>query len=85
MIGGAGTYAALGARLAAGSKHASQVSWIVDKGSDFPVELVDIIDRWHTSCRFRFDANRLTTRAWNGYGANKFRCEIKTLSRRDFH
>ncbi|KAH0848843.1 hypothetical protein AYO21_08288 [Fonsecaea monophora] len=73
IIGGAGTYAALGARLAAGSLHASSVGWIVDMGSDFPAEFRAAIETWHTSCVFRFDGSRLTTTAWNGYGPNEFR------------
>ncbi|EXJ77041.1 hypothetical protein A1O3_10199 [Capronia epimyces CBS 606.96] len=73
IIGGAGTYAALGARLAAGGHQAKYVSWIVDMGSDFPSELKDVIDSWQTSCIFRRDLNRLTTRAWNGYGPNEYR------------
>ena len=74
IIGGAGTYAALGARLAAGARNAHGVGWIVDQGSDFPPEFKSVIDRWQTSCLFRSDLNRLTTRAWNGYGADEYRC-----------
>jgi sugar/nucleoside kinase (ribokinase family) len=72
-MGGAGLYAALGARLAAGSKHAAAVSFIIDKGSDFPTEFQDLIQSWTTSVRFRTDGERLTTRAWNGYGPNQHR------------
>ena len=75
IIGGAGTYAALGARLAAGRTHADAVGWIVDKGSDFPSDFKDLIETWGTRCVFRFDAARLTTRAWNGYGENEYRGE----------
>lgn len=73
LIGGAGTYAALGARLAATSTNAKTVSWIVDVGSDFPPSFKDLIDSWNTSCIFRHDTTRLTTRAWNGYGPNEHR------------
>lgn len=73
IIGGAGTFAALGARLAAGSRHARAVSWIVDMGSDFPPEFQALIDAWATSCTFRLDRARLTTTAWNGYGENEYR------------
>lgn len=76
IIGGAGTYAALGARLAAGINNAHRVSWVVDQGSDFPLELKAIIDRWQTSCVFNTDLSRLTTRAWNGYGPNEYRGEL---------
>ena len=73
IIGGAGTFAALGARLAAGIKHAQKVGWIVDMGSDFPPGFKDLIETWHTSCVFRLDSTRLTTTAWNGYGLNEHR------------
>ncbi|KIV83858.1 hypothetical protein PV11_05847 [Exophiala sideris] len=73
IIGGAGTYAALGARLAAGVAFAPYVSWIIDMGSDFPPEFKTLIETWRTSCTFRLDMNRLTTTAWNGYGPNEYR------------
>lgn len=68
VLGGAGSYAALGARLFSPAPHASKsVGWIVDQGSDFPPAMTDLINSWSTSCLFRHDDNRLTTRAWNGY------------------
>ncbi|KIW22103.1 uncharacterized protein PV07_12519 [Cladophialophora immunda] len=73
IIGGAGTYAALGSRLAAGPRNAHLVSWIVDMGSDFPPRFRQVIESWRTSCVFRHDAQRHTTTAWNGYGENEFR------------
>ncbi|KIW22388.1 uncharacterized protein PV07_12278 [Cladophialophora immunda] len=73
IIGGAGTYAALGARLAAGRRHAAHVSWIVDMGADFPAEFRGLIEAWRTSCVFRLDGGRMTTTAWNGYGPNELR------------
>lgn len=76
IIGGAGTFAALGARLAAGASNSQAVSWIVDVGSDFPPEFRALIDSWRTRCRFRVDLTRLTTTAWNGYGPNEYRGEI---------
>ncbi|RMZ77851.1 hypothetical protein DV737_g4139, partial [Chaetothyriales sp. CBS 132003] len=72
ILGGAGAYAALGARLAASDKPGS-VSWIVDRGSDFPDQLAAVIGSWQTSVVYRINAGRLTTRAWNGYGANQHR------------
>lgn len=75
LIGGAGTYAVLGGRLAASPSQplSRTISWIVDIGSDFPPEVKSTIDSWNTDCIFRCDPNRLTTRAWNGYGANDLR------------
>ena len=68
MIGGAGTYAAVGARLVAGGENSGSIGWIVDMGSDFPIEFRQLIESWCTSCFFRQDKSRLTTRAWNKYG-----------------
>ena len=75
LIGGAGTYAVLGARLASSPCQvlSQSISWIVDIGSDFPPEVKKAIDSWNTSCIFRTDTSRLTTRAWNGYGENELR------------
>lgn len=75
IMGGAGTYASLGARLVAGRGNARLVSWIVDMGSDFPVEFQKMIETWETDCHFRLDTGRLTTRGWNGYGRNELRGE----------
>ncbi|OJD15860.1 hypothetical protein AJ78_03913 [Emergomyces pasteurianus Ep9510] len=73
IIGGAGPYAAVGARMVAGREHARSVSWIVDTGSDFPDEIRHIISSWDTSCVLRESSERLTTRGWNGYGPNEKR------------
>ncbi|ETN43381.1 uncharacterized protein HMPREF1541_02540 [Cyphellophora europaea CBS 101466] len=83
IIGGGGLYAALGARLASGEANARAVSCIVDKGSDFPQEFQALIETWGTSCIFRTDLGRLTTRAWNGYGPIQHRAfKYVTLKRR---
>ncbi|KAA8573336.1 hypothetical protein EYC84_003822 [Monilinia fructicola] len=58
VLGGAGSYSALGA---------------LDKGSDFPSSISDQIATWQTSCLTRTDPNRLTTRGWNGYDSNEVR------------
>jgi len=74
IIGGAGSYAAIGARLVAGDRYAGFVSWIVDAGSDFPRQFRSLIDSWETDCIFREDRARFTTRAWNSYsGGNEHR------------
>ncbi|EEP78789.1 conserved hypothetical protein [Uncinocarpus reesii 1704] len=73
IIGGAGSYAALGARIVAGKAHSRSVGWIVDCGSDFPEAVRDTISSWDTHCIFRDDPKRLTTRGWNGYGPNERR------------
>ncbi|KAJ5771273.1 uncharacterized protein N7511_003324 [Penicillium nucicola] len=73
ILGGAASFAVVGARLVSGSKYAQSVSWIVDVGSDFPSETLDVIKSWNTDCLFRDDLSRLTTRAWNGYHPNEKR------------
>ncbi|CAI6095469.1 unnamed protein product [Clonostachys chloroleuca] len=67
ILGGAGSYSALGARLFSPPPKSSTVGWVVDKGSDFPASAADIIDSWGTSVVIREDTERLTTRGWNGY------------------
>lgn len=42
-------------------------------GSDFPPTVHSQISSWHTSCLFRSDATRLTTRGWNGYDLSQNR------------
>ena len=73
IIGGAGSYSALGARLFSPGSEAKKVGWIVDKGSDFPNSIENTIKSWKTSCSFRNDGTRLTTRGWNGYDASENR------------
>ncbi|KAF6825191.1 PfkB family carbohydrate kinase [Colletotrichum musicola] len=67
ILGGAGSYGALGARLFSPPPDTSSVGWIVDKGSDFPHSLTDLINTWNTTAVYREDPQRLTTRGWNGY------------------
>ena len=74
IMGGAGTYSALGARLLSAPPHSKRVGWIVDAGSDFPPQLRREIAAWDTSCLIRETPMRLTTRGWNGYGENEHRC-----------
>ncbi|PYH98543.1 pfkB family carbohydrate kinase [Aspergillus ellipticus CBS 707.79] len=73
VLGGAASFAVVGARLVSGTENSRSVSWIVDVGSDFPPEALEVINSWDTNCVIREDQGRLTTRAWNGYGANEKR------------
>ncbi|PWY77453.1 PfkB family carbohydrate kinase [Aspergillus heteromorphus CBS 117.55] len=73
ILGGAASFAVIGARLVAGKESSQAVSWIVDVGSDFPPEVLEVINSWDTNCVIREDPGRLTTRAWNGYGPNEKR------------
>ena len=72
IIGGAGTYSAIGARLFSPPPHSHSVGWIVDQGTDFPSELRTLILSWQTGVLLR-DREALTTRGWNGYGENEHR------------
>lgn len=73
IVGGAGTYSAIGARLFSSPPNISRrVGWIVDCGTDFPPELRSTISSWQTGVLLR-ERNVLTTRGWNGYGANEHR------------
>lgn len=68
VLGGAGSYAALGARLfSPGPTESKTVGWIVDKGSDFPPAVEELINSWETAALVRHDPDRLTTHGWNGY------------------
>ncbi|KAI9762055.1 MAG: hypothetical protein M4579_000691 [Chaenotheca gracillima] len=67
IIGGAGAYSALGARLVSPPPHSGTVGWVVDAGSDFPEEIRNTIASWDTNCLVRETPWRLTTRGWNGY------------------
>ncbi|KKK20581.1 pfkB family carbohydrate kinase (Mak32) [Aspergillus rambellii] len=73
VLGGAASFAVVGARLVAGREYSQSVSWIVDVGSDFPPEIIEVLKAWNTDTMFREDFGRLTTRAWNGYGPNEKR------------
>lgn len=72
VIGGAGTYSAIGARLFSPPPFSKSVGWIVDAGSDFPVELRTVIASWNTGLLLR-SRDAPTTRGWNGYGDNEHR------------
>ncbi|RYC57370.1 hypothetical protein CHU98_g8839 [Xylaria longipes] len=73
ILGGAGTYSALGARLLSPPPRSGSVGWIVDKGSDFPPDLETLITSWGTSVLLRETPERLTTRGWNGYDEHQNR------------
>ncbi|KAI0447810.1 Ribokinase-like protein [Xylaria telfairii] len=73
ILGGAGTYSALGARLLSPPPRSGSVGWIVDKGSDFPPDLETLIESWGTSVLLRETPERLTTRGWNGYDEHQNR------------
>lgn len=82
ILGGAGSWSALGARLFSPPPKSKSVGWVVDAGSDFPVELRQTIQSWETSCVLRETPNRKTTRGRNIYGENEERGESAVNLRR---
>jgi len=72
VVGGAGTYSAIGARLLSPPPTSTRIGWIVDCGTDFPPELRIIIESWGTGVLMR-ERDGLTTKGWNGYGENDHR------------
>ncbi|KAL8766828.1 MAG: hypothetical protein Q9209_006486 [Squamulea sp. 1 TL-2023] len=73
VMGGAGMYAALGARLFRPPPSASRVGWIVHEGYDFPPHIKSAIESWETNCEFIQTPERETTRACNRYEPNGHR------------
>ncbi|KAG8526505.1 uncharacterized protein KY384_008705 [Bacidia gigantensis] len=67
VLGGAGTYAVLGARICNFGISHFRISWLVHRGHDFPSPVQDEIDAWGTAVRFTDTPDRPTTRAKNVY------------------
>ena len=70
IIGGAGTYAIMGARIICDDRQdlIDQISGIIDMGSDFPFEIKQELDTWKTrGVIYRENPHRLTTRGVNIY------------------
>ncbi|KAG5422015.1 MAK32 [Candida metapsilosis] len=67
IIGGAGTYAIIGARIVSSPELGKQISGIIDEGTDFPTTVHDEIESWNTGVIFRRNDHRLTTRGVNTY------------------
>lgn len=71
IIGGAGSYTVLGARIMRGS--GNTIGWTVHIGSDFPEKILKEIQLWDTRCNFIHTPERLTTRGLNIYRQNERR------------
>lgn len=83
VIGGAGTYGIVGARLFSPPPISKKIGWIVDAGSDFPDKLRTQLLALDTHLKIRETRDRLTTRGWNSYGPNDHReFRYKTPKRR---
>ena len=66
ILGGAGTYAVLGARLFA-AEDPKRVGWVVHTGTDFSAKVFEELDSWNAYTRYISTPERLTTRARNTY------------------
>ncbi|RPA90236.1 Ribokinase-like protein, partial [Choiromyces venosus 120613-1] len=73
VIGGAGTYGVIGARLFSPGPQAKDIGWIVDAGNDFPEEVRQELIGLGTELTIREDQERQTTRGWNKYGPGDYR------------
>ncbi|KAI8941714.1 hypothetical protein NX059_002921 [Plenodomus lindquistii] len=73
IVGGGGSYSALGARIFSPSPQSKTVGWVVDCGSDFPPELRQVIAHWDSGVVLRETPDRPTTRGWNSYGEHEYR------------
>ncbi|EPS36602.1 hypothetical protein H072_9832 [Dactylellina haptotyla CBS 200.50] len=74
IIGGAGTFGIVGARLFSPPPTLSKtLGWIVDAGNDFPDDIRTELQRWDTKLVLRENLDRQSTRGWNSYGPADFR------------
>ncbi|KAL9103772.1 MAG: hypothetical protein Q9163_001231 [Psora crenata] len=67
ILGGAGTYAIVGARLLLPQAKARQVGWVIHLGHDFPRDLLIEVCSWGTYAKVIDTPERPTTRARNIY------------------
>lgn len=73
VIGGAGTFAALGAgvHLPPAKRHAAR--FVLDKGSDFSADMENLINDWGLGVVWRQDDSRKTTHTLNTFVGNEER------------
>ena len=69
-MGGAGTFAVVGARLVGGRDFARQIGWVVHAGRDFPPKAREEIDSWNVNTKYINVPDRATTRARNVYSGD---------------
>ena len=70
ILGGAGTYAVVGARLVSPGSASQQIGWVVHAGHDFPLRVREEIESWNVHTKFVDTPSRLTTRALNTYAGD---------------
>lgn len=76
VLGGAGIYAALGARIFRGTDDCKSVGVIIHEGCDFPVEAKVELESWQLSSAF-IKTPQLTTRGKNVYSEGGVRGKVK--------
>lgn len=67
IIGGAGTFAALGAGVLVSKKERRKVGFLCDEGFDFPASVSEELYQWGLGIVSRKDQFRVTTKAWNKF------------------
>ncbi|KAI5779223.1 Ribokinase-like protein [Geopyxis carbonaria] len=67
IIGGAGTFGIIGARLFSPPPLSRRLGWIVDVGNDFPADCLTHLESLCTNLVLRETPDRKTTRGWNSY------------------
>lgn len=67
ILGGAGTYATVGARLFCQEDASLRVGFVVHAGSELSQELRDEINSWKSGTHIIETPNRMTTRGKNVY------------------
>ena len=78
IIGGAGSWAILGARIVKGTGRG--LGWTVHTGSDFPEESRKEIESWSTECNFVNTPYRVTTRGLNVYRQHERRGKANLMA-----
>lgn len=67
ILGGAGTFAVVGARIVGGKSRARLIGWVVHTGHDFPCAAREELDSWNVNTNYIDTPDRATTRARNVY------------------
>ena len=84
ILGGAGSWAVVGARFFRPSPSSRKIGWTVHRGSDFPTKVEEEINSWDTKCNLIDTPHRLTTRGWNKYGDNEERGRWMPIQERSY-
>lgn len=77
VLGGAGTFAAVGARLFLSTNDAKNVGLIVHEGGDFPIAVRNEIDSWGLGVKYIATPERNTTRGRNFYSQDNVKGKLQ--------